>query len=78
MILSDLDTVGVWDAVIDAEPALGVVLVGDRFDAALVAIASFVEVVGPVDDGTMVTALGRGVPRDLRHLRLLRLSVAAG
>ena len=35
MILAGLDDVGTWDAVIDAEPALAVVLSGERFDAAL-------------------------------------------
>jgi HD-GYP domain-containing protein (c-di-GMP phosphodiesterase class II) len=47
VILSGLDTVGVWDAVIDAEPALGVVLSGERFDAALLAIANFVDLKSP-------------------------------
>jgi hypothetical protein len=47
VILSGLDTVGVWDAVIDAEPALGVVLAGERFDAALLAIANFVDLKSP-------------------------------
>jgi HD-GYP domain-containing protein (c-di-GMP phosphodiesterase class II) len=47
VILSGLDTVGVWDAVIDAEPALGVVLSGERFDAALMAIANFVDLKSP-------------------------------
>jgi HD-GYP domain-containing protein (c-di-GMP phosphodiesterase class II) len=47
VILSDLDTVGMWDAVIDAEPALAVVLAGERFDAALLAIANFVDLKSP-------------------------------
>jgi len=47
VILSDLDTVGVWGAVIDAEPALAVMLVGERFDAALIAIANFVDLKSP-------------------------------
>jgi HD-GYP domain-containing protein (c-di-GMP phosphodiesterase class II) len=47
VILSGLDTVGVWDAVIDAEPALAVVLAGERFDAALLAIANFVDLKSP-------------------------------
>jgi HD-GYP domain-containing protein (c-di-GMP phosphodiesterase class II) len=47
VILSGLDTIGVWDAVIDAEPALAVVLAGDRFDAALLAIAGFVDLKSP-------------------------------
>ena len=46
-ILSGLDTVSTWDAVIEAEPALAVVLSGDRFDAALAAIANFVDLKSP-------------------------------
>jgi HD-GYP domain-containing protein (c-di-GMP phosphodiesterase class II) len=47
VILSGLDTVGVWDAVIDAEPALAVMLTGEPFDAALQAIANFVDLKSP-------------------------------
>jgi HD-GYP domain-containing protein (c-di-GMP phosphodiesterase class II) len=47
VILSDLDTVGVWSAVIDAEPALAVMLAGEPFDAALLAIANFVDLKSP-------------------------------
>jgi HD-GYP domain-containing protein (c-di-GMP phosphodiesterase class II) len=47
LLLSGLDTVATWDAVIDAEPALAVVLSGERFDAALLAIASFVDLKSP-------------------------------
>ena len=47
MILAGLDSVGTWDAVIDAEPALAVVLSGERFDAALLAIANFVDLKSP-------------------------------
>jgi HD-GYP domain-containing protein (c-di-GMP phosphodiesterase class II) len=47
MLLSGLDTVGMWDAVIDAEPALALVLSGERFDAALAAIANFVDLKSP-------------------------------
>ena len=47
MLLSGLDSVGTWDAVIDAEPALAVVLPGDRFDDALLAIANFVDLKSP-------------------------------
>ncbi len=36
-----------WDAVIDAEPALALVLSGERFDAALLAIANFVDLKSP-------------------------------
>ena len=47
LILGDLDAVDTWDAVIDAEPALAVVLSGERFDAALTAIANFVDLKSP-------------------------------
>ena len=46
-VLGGLDAIGTWDAVIEAEPALAVVLSGDRFDAALVAIANFVDLKSP-------------------------------
>src|SRR3954454_15987015 len=46
-ILGDLDGVDTWDAVISAEPALAVVLSGERFDAALTAIANFVDLKSP-------------------------------
>jgi HD-GYP domain-containing protein (c-di-GMP phosphodiesterase class II) len=47
VILSGLDAVGTWDAVIEAEPALAVVLSGERLDAALLAIANFVDLKSP-------------------------------
>jgi HD-GYP domain-containing protein (c-di-GMP phosphodiesterase class II) len=47
MILSGLDAVATWDAVIDAEPALAVVLSAERFDAALLAIANFIDLKSP-------------------------------
>ncbi len=50
-ILSGLDDVETWDAVIDAEPALAVVLSADRFDAALLAIANFVDLKSPYSLG---------------------------
>jgi HD-GYP domain-containing protein (c-di-GMP phosphodiesterase class II) len=46
-ILDGLDSVGTWNAVIEAEPALAVVLSGERFDAALLAIATFVDLKSP-------------------------------
>jgi HD-GYP domain-containing protein (c-di-GMP phosphodiesterase class II) len=51
MLLSGLDSVETWSAVIDAEPALAVVLSSDRFDAALVAIANFVDLKSPYSLG---------------------------
>jgi HD-GYP domain-containing protein (c-di-GMP phosphodiesterase class II) len=47
LLLSDLDALVTWDAVIDAEPALSVVLSGDRLDSALVAIGNFVDLKSP-------------------------------
>jgi DNA-binding CsgD family transcriptional regulator len=47
MILEGIDDLETWDAVIDAEPTLAVVLSWDRFDAALVAIANFVDLESP-------------------------------
>jgi HD-GYP domain-containing protein (c-di-GMP phosphodiesterase class II) len=47
LVYAGLDTVGTWDAVIEAEPALAVVLAGDRFDAALLAVADFVDLKSP-------------------------------
>src|SRR5260370_21282348 len=47
MILLGLDELETWDAVIDAEPALAVVLSSERFDAALLAIANFVDLKSP-------------------------------
>jgi HD-GYP domain-containing protein (c-di-GMP phosphodiesterase class II) len=46
-ILAGLDAIATWDAVIGAEPALAIVLSGDRFDAALLAIANFVDLKTP-------------------------------
>jgi HD-GYP domain-containing protein (c-di-GMP phosphodiesterase class II) len=46
-ILGGLDAVGTWQAVVDAEPALGVVLSGERLDAALLAVANFIDLKSP-------------------------------
>jgi HD-GYP domain-containing protein (c-di-GMP phosphodiesterase class II) len=47
MLLSDLDSVDAWSAVIDAEPALAVVLSGDRFEEVLLAVADFIDLKSP-------------------------------
>jgi HD-GYP domain-containing protein (c-di-GMP phosphodiesterase class II) len=78
VILSGLDTLGVWDAVIDAEPALAVVLVGERLDAALLAIANFVDLKSPyflgharaVSELAAEAGVRFGLPH--REVRLLR------
>ena len=46
-ILSGLDSTNTWDAVIAAEPALGVRMSPDQFDAALLAVATFVDLKSP-------------------------------
>jgi len=46
-IFAGLDTVHSWDSVIEAEPALAVVLSGDEFDRALLAIGNFVDLKSP-------------------------------
>jgi HD-GYP domain-containing protein (c-di-GMP phosphodiesterase class II) len=46
-ILGDLATVETWSAVIDAEPSLTVVLPDRDFDAALLAIANFIDLKSP-------------------------------
>jgi HD-GYP domain-containing protein (c-di-GMP phosphodiesterase class II) len=47
VILSGLADIATWDAVIEAEPALAVVLSGERVDAVLLAIANFVDLKSP-------------------------------
>ncbi len=46
-IFAGLDSVGTWSAVIDAEPALTIRLSDEQFDAALLAIANFVDLKSP-------------------------------
>jgi HD-GYP domain-containing protein (c-di-GMP phosphodiesterase class II) len=78
MLLSDLDEVSTWDAVIGAEPALCVMLTEDRFDEALLAIADFVDLKSTYSLGharavaDLVAAAGRhlGLPDD--EVRTLR------
>jgi HD-GYP domain-containing protein (c-di-GMP phosphodiesterase class II) len=57
-ILAGLDSVGTWEAVIEAEPALAVVVSGERFDAALTAIANFVDLKSPYFLGHAVAVAG--------------------
>jgi HD-GYP domain-containing protein (c-di-GMP phosphodiesterase class II) len=47
LILAGLDEVDTWEAVVGAEPALSVMLSGERLDAALAAIASFIDLKSP-------------------------------
>jgi HD-GYP domain-containing protein (c-di-GMP phosphodiesterase class II) len=77
-ILGGLDDFDTWDAVIRSEPALAVVVSGDRFDAALEAVAMFVDLKSPytlghaqaVGELTAAAATRLGMaPKDVRTLR---------
>jgi len=46
-VLGGVDSARTWDAVIEAEPALGVRLSGEEFDTALLAVADFVDLKSP-------------------------------
>jgi HD-GYP domain-containing protein (c-di-GMP phosphodiesterase class II) len=50
-VLGGLEKVRTWDAVIEAEPALAIVLSADQLDAALLAIADFVDLKSPYTIG---------------------------
>jgi HD-GYP domain-containing protein (c-di-GMP phosphodiesterase class II) len=77
-ILGELDGVGTWSAVIDAEPALADVLVGERFDEALEAIACFIDVKSPYTLGhsrgvaDLAVAAGAQLRLGTHELRMLR------
>ena len=83
VLLSGLDEVATWDAVIEAEPALAVVVSGERLDAALLAIANFVDLKSPyfLGHGSGVAdlaaeagdalGLGLGETRTLRRAALV-------
>jgi HD-GYP domain-containing protein (c-di-GMP phosphodiesterase class II) len=47
LVLSGLEDADTWQAVVAAEPALAVVLSGGRFEAALAAIANFIDLKSP-------------------------------
>src|SRR5689334_12118861 len=66
-VLADLDTVDSWDAVIDAEPSLGVRLDEAGFDSALTAIADFVDLKSPYTLGhsRAVAELGAAAAENL-------------
>jgi HD-GYP domain-containing protein (c-di-GMP phosphodiesterase class II) len=77
-ILHGLDEANSWRAVIDAEPALAVVLADDEFDSALGAVADFVDLKSPytighsraVSELAAAAASGIGFPEaDVRELR---------
>jgi HD-GYP domain-containing protein (c-di-GMP phosphodiesterase class II) len=65
LLLTGLDEVGTWEAVIEAEPALAVTLSSERFDRALIAIADFVDLKSPYTLGhaRAVAELASGATR---------------
>jgi HD-GYP domain-containing protein (c-di-GMP phosphodiesterase class II) len=77
-LLSGLDSIATWKAVIDAEPALAVVLSGERFDDALRSVADFIDLKSPYTLGharaVADLAAGAGERLDLpgSDVRLLR------
>ncbi|MDT4907160.1 MAG: hypothetical protein QOI69_401 [Pseudonocardiales bacterium] len=86
-VLSGLDANRTWQSVVAAEPALGVRLVGDDIDAALVAIADFVDLKSPYTLGharavaelAAVAAAGLGMGDDeVRTVRRAGLVHALG
>ena len=78
ILLSDLDVIDTWEAVISAEPVLAVTLSDEQFDAALLAIADFVDLKSPYSLGhaRAVADLAEGAARGLglpeREVRTLR------
>jgi HD-GYP domain-containing protein (c-di-GMP phosphodiesterase class II) len=83
VILSGLDEVGTWDAVIAAEPGLARVLTGESLDGALVAVADFIDLKSPyflgharavatlANDAAVVLGLDDGDVRTLRRAALV-------
>jgi HD-GYP domain-containing protein (c-di-GMP phosphodiesterase class II) len=77
-IFGGLNDVGTWTAVIDAEPALTVRLSEDDFDAALLAIANFVDLKTPYTLGhsravaELSAAAGAKIGLDAADVRALR------
>jgi HD-GYP domain-containing protein (c-di-GMP phosphodiesterase class II) len=71
MLFVDLEAATTWDAIIDAEPALGTVLSGAALDSALEAVADFIDVKSPYTLGhsravaELATEAARGM--DLDH-----------
>jgi HD-GYP domain-containing protein (c-di-GMP phosphodiesterase class II) len=77
-VLSTLDGTRTWQAVIDAEPALAVRLAGDDVDAALLAVADFVDLKSPYTLGHARAVAGlaadaaRHLGRNADEVRILR------
>ncbi|HEY2768079.1 MAG TPA: HD domain-containing phosphohydrolase [Solirubrobacteraceae bacterium] len=81
-VLVGLEEIATWDTVIATEPALAPVLAGEELDAALLAIANFVDLKSPYTLGhaSAVADLVRAAARDLglpdsEVLRLYRAGI---
>ncbi len=78
MLLAGLDAVPTWDAVVTAEPALAPVLSGEHFDAALLALANFVDLKSPYTLGhgqgvaELAAAAGQRLDLPVQTVRELR------
>jgi HD-GYP domain-containing protein (c-di-GMP phosphodiesterase class II) len=78
LLLAELDTVDAWDAVIGSEPALAIVLTEDEVDAALLAVADFVDLKSPYSLGharavaELAAEAGRALGLPEGDVRLLR------
>ncbi len=77
-LLDGLDDVSSWSAVIEAEPAIGAALSEERFDGALAAIASFVDLKSPYTLGhaaavaALLEAAGEHLALPVDEARMLR------
>jgi HD-GYP domain-containing protein (c-di-GMP phosphodiesterase class II) len=67
-LLSEVDGTRTWKSVVEAEPALDIVLTGDQIDAALAAIADFVDLKSPymLGHARAVSELAAGAAERLR------------
>jgi HD-GYP domain-containing protein (c-di-GMP phosphodiesterase class II) len=78
LILAGLEELRAWEAVVDAEPALAIVLSGQQVDEALAAIANFIDLKSPYFLGhatavaDLVGAAGRGLTLPEDEVRELR------
>jgi HD-GYP domain-containing protein (c-di-GMP phosphodiesterase class II) len=79
-ITTGIENVQAWHAVIEAEPALAIVLSDERFDAALVAIANFIDLKSPFTLGHSAAvadlAAAAGTALDLPQVDLRTLKRA--
>jgi HD-GYP domain-containing protein (c-di-GMP phosphodiesterase class II) len=74
LILAELDAVDTWEAVVGAEPALSVVLSGERLDGALASVANFIDLKSPYFLGH-ATAVADLVAEAARQLELSEADV---